>query len=117
MKYLVKESFPEILLSLPKADLPFSGVEGWIAQGKDFQIIFFEIEANEVLPPHSHSAQWGIVIEGELSLIIAGKTKKYSKGDSYFIPEGVIHEAKVLTHFRALDFFAEPKRYKIKPEE
>ena len=99
----------------PEAIIPLEGVRGWIAQGEDFQIAFFEIEPGN-LPPHSHSTQWGIVIEGEMSLTIGEETKKYQKGDSYYIPEGIIHQAEFHTYFRALDFFAEPKRYKTKEE-
>ena len=102
--------FPEIITSLLEAEIPIEGVQGWIAQGKDFQIVFFEIEPGKI-PPHSHSAQWGIVIEGEMTLTIQGESKKYKKGDSYYIPEGAIHHAECHTHVRALDFFAEPHRY------
>lgn len=113
---MIKDSYPEIITSLPEADIPLPGVLGWIAQGKNFQIVFFDIEPSGNLPPHSHSAQFGVVLEGEMTLTIAGETKRYSKGDTYYIPEGVIHQAKFHTHFRALDFFAEPDRYKPKKE-
>ncbi len=112
----MRSAFPNIITSLPRVDISLEGVKGWIAQGKDFQIVFFEIEPVGILPPHSHSAQWGIVIEGEMSLTIAGETRKYTKGDSYYIPEGVVHQAEFHTQFRALDFFAEPERYKKKNE-
>ena len=112
---MTKTKFPEIITSLPHAIIPIEGVQGWIAQGEDFQIVFFEIEPGKV-PPHSHSAQWGIVIEGEMSLTIGDETKIYKKGDSYYIPEGVVHHAEFHTPFRALDFFAEPERYKTKKE-
>ena len=112
-----RKIYPEIITSLPKADIPLPGVQGWIAQGQDFQIVFFDIEPTGTLPPHSHSAQFGIVIEGEMSLTVGGKTKRYSKGDSYYIPEEVEHQAEFHTHFRALDFFAEPARYSTKENQ
>lgn len=111
-----RDTYPKIITSLPNADISIEGVKGWIAQGKDFQIVFFEIEPAGILPPHSHRAQWGIVVEGEMSLTIGGKTKRYTKGDSYYIPEGVLHQAEFHSYFRALDFFAEPRRYKEKGE-
>jgi quercetin dioxygenase-like cupin family protein len=80
---------------------------------KKFQIVFFEIEPGKI-PAHSHSAQWGIVLEGEMTLTIEGETKKYKKGDSYFIPEGAIHDAECHTFVRAFDFFTDPQRYKPK---
>ncbi|MFX0124211.1 MAG: cupin domain-containing protein [Candidatus Hodarchaeota archaeon] len=112
---MAKSKFPKIITSLPQARISIEGIQGWIAQGEDFQIVFFEIEPGK-LPAHSHSAQWGIVIEGEMSLTIGEETKNYQKGDNYYIPEGVIHQAEFHTHFRALDFFAESERYKLKKE-
>ena len=113
---MVQNKFPKIITSLPEADIPIEGVQGWIAQGKDSQVVFFEIEPGEI-PPHSHSAQWGIVIEGEITLTIEGETRKYRKGDHYYIPEGATHYAECHTFVRALDFFAEPHRYKSKTKD
>ncbi len=111
---MYEKPYPKIIIDLPKAKIPLEGVEGWIAQGEHFQIVFLDIEPTDVLPPHSHSAQFGIVIEGEMTLTIGGKKKRYRPGDSYYIPAGVVeHYAEFHTHFRALDFFNEPSRYEI----
>lgn len=111
---MTHDSFPEIIKALPRADISIDGVQAWIAQGKAFQIVFFEINAGASVPHHSHAAQYGIVIKGEMTLTINGKAKRYKKGDTYYIPEGAIHQAEIHTFFRALDFFAEPARYKPK---
>lgn len=108
---MYEKPYPHIITNLPKAKIPLDGVEGWIAQGEHFQIVFLDIEPTGVLPPHSHSAQFGIVIEGEMTLTIDGQGKRYYPGDSYYIPAGVEHQAEFHTHFRALDFFNEPARY------
>ncbi|MFX1483590.1 MAG: cupin domain-containing protein [Promethearchaeota archaeon] len=108
---MTAESYPDCIKSLPKAKIPFEGVQAHIAQGAQFQIGFFEIEPIGVVPPHSHSAQFGFVIQGEMALTIGDKTKSYKKGDSYYIPEGVVHSAEFKTFCRVMDFFAEPKRY------
>lgn len=105
------KSYPDCIKNLPKGKIPFQGVEAWIAQGVTFQIAFFEIEPIGIVPPHSHSAQYGFVIEGEMSLTIGDKTYLYRKGDSYYIPEGVVHSAEFKTFVRVMDFFAEPARY------
>ncbi len=105
------ESYPDCIRKLPKAKVPFQGVQAWIAQGDEFQIGFFEIEPIGVVSPHSHKAQYGFVIEGEMELTIGGVTKEYKKGDSYYIPEGVVHSAEFKTLCRVMDFFAEPERY------
>ena len=41
--------------------------------------------------------QWGTVVEGEVALIIDGKTRRYERGESYDIPAGVVHAVKVRT--------------------
>ncbi len=103
--------YPEIITNLPKAGIKIPGIQGWIAQGIDFQIVFLEIEPVGKIPPHSHGAQFGIVLEGEMSLTIGDETKKYRKGDTYFIPSGTVHQAEFNSFFRAMDFFEDAKRY------
>ncbi len=66
------------------------------------------------LPFHSHGAQWGTVVEGEIELTIGGETKTYSPGDSYSIPAGVEHGAQIKSGTRVIDVFEEADRYPIK---
>lgn len=49
-----------------------------------------------------------------MELTIGGETKRYRPGDSYHIPAGVKHGARFLSHFRAIDVFADADRYKPK---
>ncbi len=106
--------FPEPIDLLPQADIPFPGIRGWLSQGVGHQIVFFDIEPVGLVPPHTHGAQWGIVVEGEMELTIDGKTRTYRKGDSYHIPAGVEHSARFLTRVRAIDVFADADRYRAK---
>ena len=108
------ELFPEMIKKLPEADISFKGVKAWISQGKDHQIVFFDIEPVGTVPEHAHKAQWGMVIDGEMELTIGGITKTYKKGDSYYIPDGVSHSAVFKTRTRVLDFFADKNRYNPK---
>ena len=103
--------FSETITNLPEADIPFAGVRGWISQNVDHQVVFLEIEAIGEVAEHSHCAQWGIVVEGDMDLTIGGDTKNYKKGDSYFIPDGVLHSAVFHKKTWAIDFFADNKRY------
>ncbi len=109
-----ESAYPEVITRMPEADVPLAGVRGWLSQATDHQIVFFEIDPIGELPPHSHGEQWGIVVEGEMELTIGGQAKRYKPGDSYHIPSGVVHGAKFLTHFRAIDVFADAERYKAK---
>lgn len=105
--------YPDCIKSLSRVKIDLPGVTGWLCQGKNEQIVFFEIEAGKVVPPHSHGEQYGFVIDGEMELSIGGKTKVYKKGDSYHIPSGVEHQATFKTFVRAMDFFTDVDRYQV----
>ncbi|MDH5634318.1 MAG: cupin domain-containing protein [Candidatus Bathyarchaeota archaeon] len=110
-----KQTYPKMITSLPEARIEFKGVKGWISQGTDHQIVFFEMKPLGKASEHSHeSPQWGIVVEGQMKLTIGGRTQMYEKGDEYFIPAHTKHSAKFLTRVRAIDFFAEKARYEHK---
>ncbi len=110
----MKHDFPKIITTLPEAEIGFKGVKGFIAQGHNHQIVFFEIESSAEVPEHSHNAQWGIVVEGEMELAIEGKARILKKGDEYFIPAQTKHSAKFLTKCRIIDFFDDKTRFKSK---
>jgi quercetin dioxygenase-like cupin family protein len=106
--------YPEIIAHLPQADIPFNGVKGWLLQGEDHQVVFFEIDPIGEVAPHSHGAQWGVVLEGEMELAIGDQTRAYRKGDRYYIPGGVIHSAVFRTRTWVMDFFEDRNRYRPK---
>jgi quercetin dioxygenase-like cupin family protein len=109
-------SFPEVITSLPEADLQFEGVKAWILQGDKQQLVFFEMEPSAKVPEHSHDyPQWGTLIEGRMKLIIEGKPRILKKGDEYVIPAKAKHYATFMAKSRVIDFFSEPGRYKAKP--
>ncbi|OGD33370.1 MAG: hypothetical protein A2V45_09350 [Candidatus Aminicenantes bacterium RBG_19FT_COMBO_58_17] len=106
--------YPEMIRNLPEIDVPIPGVRGWLLQGKQKQVVFFEIEAGTQIPPHAHCTQWGIMVKGKISLTIGGETKVYGKGDWYFIPAGVVHSATFPSRVNVIDFFDDPARYRPK---
>lgn len=106
--------FPELIKRLPEADVPMPGIRGWLSQGTDHQVMFFEIEPTAKVPPHAHGGQAGVIVSGEMELTIGGQTRRYGPGDFYDIPAGVEHSAVFLSHFRAIDMFADVDRYRVK---
>lgn len=109
--------FPEFIQSFPGIDVPFpQDVVATSAIRSDAGlVVFFSFKRDVILPMHAHGAQWGTILEGEIDLTIGGETKTYRPGDSYMIPAGVEHGARVKAGTRAIDVFQEADRYPLKP--
>ena len=106
--------FPPIITNLPEADMPFEGLEAYLLQGENQQVLFMAFEQAVEVPEHSHEAQWGVVLDGEIELTMAGETKIFKRGDSYYIPKDVLHSAKVRPGYRDVTLFNQKDRYKVK---
>jgi mannose-6-phosphate isomerase-like protein (cupin superfamily) len=106
--------FPDPILKLPKADIRFNGLRAYLAQGIDHQIAFMEYDRDVNLTDHTHEAQWGIVLEGRIDLVINGVKKTYLKGDRYYIPKNVKHSGRVFAGYADMTFFDQRDRYKAR---
>ena len=107
---------PDFLMALPALDIPFPDdvVESRAVRSEDALLVFFIFHKDAELPPHSHGAHWGSVLQGEVQLTIDGVTTTYRQGDSYDLPAGVVHAVKVAAGTIALDTFEEPDRYALR---
>ncbi len=103
---------PNLITDLPKADIPIEGLISHLLQCANHQIVFMSFENDVEVPEHSHESQWGVVLEGEIELTINGKTNLFGKGDTYFIPNVVIHSAKIKAGYKDLTLFNQKDRYK-----
>lgn len=106
--------FPEPIANLPEADIPLKGIQAYLSQGSSHQVIFMEFSEDAELPRHSHAGQWGIVLEGKIDLFIDGEKHTFTKGDRYYIPEGVEHSGKIYAGYADMTFFNQKDRYKTK---
>ena len=110
----MRKFFPEIITNLPKADIPIEGLEAYLFQGTNQQMIFMSFERDVEVPKHSHDAQWGVVLDGEIELNINGNKYIYTKGDMYYISKDIPHSAKVKAGYKDLTLFDQKDRYKAK---
>lgn len=110
----MKNTFPEIIKTLPEANLPFDNAKAFISQGDGHQILFMEFDADIELPEHSHEAQVGFVLRGKIELLINEEKKVFTTGDIYYIPAGIKHSGRIFAGYADITFFNEPDRYKIK---
>lgn len=105
--------FPEIITKLPEAHIPIEGVHSHLFQGEHQQFVFMSFENDAEVPEHSHEAQWGVILSGEIELTVDGKRSTFKKGDIYFIPKGVKHSARIRRGYRDLTLFDQKDRYKV----
>ncbi|MGD9210357.1 MAG: cupin domain-containing protein [Desulfobacteraceae bacterium] len=110
----MKKIFPDPIRKLPKADIPIEGLEAYLSQSTDHQLVFMQFDRDVDLPEHAHAAQVGFVLDGVIELIIDGVKKQFVKGDIYYIPANVKHSGKVHAGYSDITFFAESDRYKAK---
>lgn len=109
--------FPEPIARLPQADIPLDGVIGYLLQGQAQQVLFMSFLEDVELPAHAHEAQWGIVLEGQIDLIIDGEKFTFTRGDRYFIPEGVVHSGFIHAGYTDITYFDTPDRYVAKTRD
>ncbi len=107
---------PAFIRAFPALDLPLpsEAVTSHAIRSDDGLVVFFDFHQTCELPPHSHGAQWGTVLAGEIELTIGGKTQRYRPGESYFIPAGAVHSVLIPAGAKVVDVFEEPDRYSLK---
>jgi len=110
----MKSILPKTIQKLPKADILLDGANIYVSQAEDHQIVFMEFEKEVTIPEHSHKSQWEIVLHGTVDVWIDGLKHIYSKGDQFFIPNGVKHHAKIPKGYASIAFFDEKNRFNIK---
>lgn len=106
--------FPEPIVNLPQADMPFKGINAYLSQSDNHQIIFMEFTEDVELAEHFHASQWAVVLEGKIDLVINGIEKTYQKGDTYFIPDGIKHSGKIYAGYADITYFNQKDRYNVK---
>lgn len=108
--------FPDFIEAFPALELPLpeSTVRSHAIRSEAGLVVFFEFLEDVTLPPHSHLAQWGILVEGEVAITIDGVRKVYRPGESWDLAAGVVHGVDVKAGSRAIDVFEEPDRYALK---
>lgn len=111
MKKQMVVGFPPDVIGLPEADIPLEGITAYLSQGSEHQIIFMQFDEDVELPKHSHAGQYGVVLEGKIRLNIDGFEATYTKGDRYYIPEGIPHSGKIYAGYADITFFAQKDRY------
>lgn len=104
------DGFPEFIRALPAPDSPVD-MDAHIVPSDQVLTMFYEIDNDVEIPEHSHGAQWGVVLEGSMVMIIDGETRTYQRGDTYYVPPGASHITRIAAGYRGIDVFADADRY------
>lgn len=105
-------NFPKTVDKLKTGHLTSDTILCKFVQGDKSQVVFLEYKEDFHLPEHSHTDEFGVVVNGVLELTMDGETKNYYKGDMFYIPNGTIHSAWFKNEFAAMIYFDEPNRFK-----
>lgn len=102
---MIDPAFPPFIADWPEAELEFAGLSGRILKSDWGVVIFMSADRDVVVPLHHHGPQWGLVLAGQMDLVIGAVTRTYRTGESHFIPADVDHEAKLYAGWRGLYIF------------
>jgi len=106
--------FPPFIAALPAPVSPVP-MTAHIVPSEHVLTMFYEIDRDLEVPEHAHGAQWGVVLAGEMDLIIDGASATYRAGDTYYVPDGARHIARIRAGYRGVDVFADAHRYEAAP--
>jgi quercetin dioxygenase-like cupin family protein len=82
------------------------GFKGNFVHSENMTIAYWGIEADAVLPEHSHPhEQVANIIEGELELTVSGQMKVLRPGSVAIIPSDAVHSGRAITRCRVIDVF------------
>ena len=86
------------------------GIKIKVISGEKLMLSFVEISEGAGMLQHSHPyEQAGIVLEGEIEIVIGTESRRLEHGQSYFIPANVPHMLRPGKQARILDVFSPPR--------
>ena len=112
-----KPFLPDIITDLPGFEHNYNGLESHVMQGEKQQFVFMSFTEDNDVPEHSHAGQWAVVLDGVIELKVDGVVRQYSRGDTYYIPAGTLHSAKIHRGYKDLTFFDQVDRYTVKKSD
>lgn len=83
------------------------GVEGYVFDGADgSQLVLFQCEKDGISKEHVHAFdEYFIVVQGEYTLGIKGRTIVLTRGREFFIPKGTPHDGSFRSGTRTINAF------------
>lgn len=99
-------NYPEIFRTLELHNGQFDAYR-LRAQGAD--VLFASYPSGTTIPEHSHDTEnYGIIIRGELILMVNGRETRFSVGQWYHVPTGAEHSARFEVETDEIEFWFDP---------
>ena len=74
----------------------WGGVHGRVVHGDRITLGVLELDANSVVPQHSHEhEQLGMCLAGSLVFRVGDESRELGPGETWAIPSNVVHEVEV----------------------
>ncbi|HLY77657.1 MAG TPA: cupin domain-containing protein [Thermoplasmata archaeon] len=100
--------FPETVRRLPRSSL--AGADVFVHDAGSTQVLFIEVPATHaavIVPTHTHDAEWGIVVEGEIVMTFPDRTEIHSAGMTHWIPAQLPHSFRFVPGTSSIHYFVE----------
>ncbi len=98
--------FPSRIRALPPFDGPF---DAYRLAAEQCEVLFASYPAGTSIPLHTHETEnYGVITEGELILIAAGKEQRYGPGEWYHLDAGQEHSARFDSDTSEIEFWFQP---------
>jgi quercetin dioxygenase-like cupin family protein len=111
---------PKLFYASPR-DLPLiepgPGLKGRVVQADHATMVIYDLAPKTIVESHKHEMeQFGVVVKGSLAMIIAGEQRILTPGDTYRIPPGAAHGARVFEEpTQVIDVWAPQRTDLLKP--
>ena len=105
---------PRLFFASPR-DLPLiephPGVKGRVVTAQHATMIVYDYTPRTIVETHKHDVeQFGVVVKGSLAMVIAGEQRILMVGDTFRIPPGTAHGARVFEEItQVVQVFAPPR--------
>ncbi|MCI4352922.1 MAG: cupin domain-containing protein [Thermoplasmata archaeon] len=100
--------FPETIRRLPRTSL--GGADVFVHDAGTTQILFIEVPADHApvtVPTHTHDAEWGVVVEGEIAMTFPDRTETHTAGMTHWVPARVPHSFRFSPGTSSVHYFVE----------
>ena len=89
---------------------PHPGVKGRVVHAQHATLIVYDYTPRTIVETHKHTVeQFGVVVKGSLAMVVAGEQRILMVGDTFRIPAGTAHGARVFEDAtQIVDVFAPP---------